>query len=99
MTLKTTSSLLILLLNRDVATLGGRGGGQGAMVPHFNFQTKQGPTVSVSNRDISFYGCLEIIPTRNMTIFTLSVTIFGQFTGAFHFSNYIGEIDHFSLDF
>ena len=69
------------------------------MVPHFNFQTKQGPTVSVSNRDISFYECLEIIPTRNMTIFTLSVTIFGQFTGAFHFSNYIGEIDHFSLDF
>ena len=33
MTLKTTSSLLILLLNRDVATLGGRGGWGGGRGP------------------------------------------------------------------
>ena len=42
--------------------------GSHAPSPHFNFQTKQGPTVSVSNvGDTTFYGCSEI--TRNFTIF------------------------------
>ena len=55
-------------------------------LPHFNFQTKKGPTVSVSNmRGIIFYGCSEIIRTRNFTIFTEYATIFGQFMVAFHF--------------
>ena len=56
----------------------------GIMALHFNFRTKQGPTVSVSNiRVIAFYGCSEIIRTRNFPI--CAVLIFGQFTAAFHF--------------
>ena len=67
--------------------------------PHFNFQTKKGPTVSVSNiRDIAFYGCLEIIRTRSFTIFTVYVQVLDNFRQLFIFSNYIGEIDHFTLD-
>ena len=41
--------------------------GQGAILPspHFNFPTKQGPKVSVSNiRDAAFYGCSEIIRSK-----------------------------------
>ena len=34
--------------------------------------------------------------TRNFTIFTVNATTFWQFTAAFH--NYIGKIDHFTLD-
>ena len=65
-----------------------------------SFQTKKGPTVSGSNiRSIAFYGCLEILRTRNFTIFTVYATSFGQFSAAFHFSNYIGGIDHFTLTF
>ena len=76
------------------------GGSEGPCSPRFYFRTKQGPTVSVSNiRDITFYGCLEIIRTKNFTIFTVYATIFGQFTTTFHLiPNYIGEIDHFTLD-
>ena len=55
--------------------------------------------MSVSNiRNIAFYECSEIIRTRNYIIFTVYGTIFGQFSVAFHFSNYIGEIDHLTLD-
>ena len=36
--------------------------------------------------------------TKNFTFFNAHATIFGQFTAGFHFSNYIGEIDHFTLD-
>ena len=62
------------------------GGARRAMAPHFNFPTKQGPTISVSNtRDVAFYEYSEIIWTRNFTIFNMYVTIFGQFTAAFHF--------------
>ena len=69
--------------NRGVAT---RGDGRGRCPTHFNFRTKQSPTVSVSNiRDIAFYGFSEIIQTRNFTIFTVYATIFGLFTAAFHF--------------
>ena len=58
----------------------------GGWPPHFNFRTKQGPTVSVSNiRDIAFYGCSVIIRTRNFTIFTVYTTIFRQFTAVSHF--------------
>ena len=39
-----------------------------------------------------------IIRTRNFIIFTVYITIFGQFLAAFRFSNYIGKIDHFTLD-
>ena len=62
------------------------GGAVGQWFPHFSYQTKQGPRVSVSNiRDIAFYGCLEIIQTRNFTIFTMYATFFGRFTATFHF--------------
>ena len=61
-------------------------GARRVMTPHFNFRTKQGPKVSVSNiRDIAFYGCSEIIRTRNFTIFTIYATTFGEFTAAFYF--------------
>ena len=56
---------------RDVATRGAGGG-------HAQ--------VSVLNiRNIDFYGCSEIIRTRNFTIFTVYAIIFGQFMAAFHF--------------
>ena len=68
---------------RGVA-IGGETGGMN--LPHFDFRIKQGPTVSVSNiRDIAFYGCSEIIQTRNVTIFSVYATFFGQFTMNFHF--------------
>ena len=70
--------------------------GPGVITPHSNFQTKQGPTVSVSNvRDIAF-GCSEIIRTRSFTIFTGYATIFRQLTHVF--SNYKRELYHFTLD-
>ena len=54
------------------------------MAPHFNFQIKQGPKFSVSNiSDIAFYGCSEIIGTRNFTTLTVYATIFEQFKAAF----------------
>ena len=53
---------------------------------HFKFWTKQGPTSSVSNiGDIAFYGCSEIIWTRNFMMFTVFAIIFGQLTTNFHF--------------
>ena len=56
---------------------------------------KQDPTDSVLNiRHITFYGCSKITRTR---IYRVCYS-FGQFTAAFHFSNYIREIDHFTLD-
>ena len=66
-------------------------------LPHINFQTKQGPTVLVSNvRDTALYGCSEIIQTRYSTIFTVYATVFGQLTHVF--SNFKREIDHLKLD-
>ena len=54
--------------------------------PTSGFRNKQGPTVSVSNiRDIAFCGYSEILRARNLTIFTVSATVFRQFTVAFHF--------------
>ena len=71
------------LYDNGVAT-GGTGGGHGP--PHINFRTKQGPAVSFPNiRDISYYGCSEITRTKNLTIYIVYVTIFGQFTVAFQF--------------
>ena len=65
---------------RGVAIGEGRGAGVCHGPPHFNFQTKQGPKVAVSNiSDIAFYECSEIIGTRNFTTFTVYATIFGQF--------------------
>ena len=73
--------------------------GQEGHAHYFNFQTKQGPTASISNtRDVAFYECSEITQTRNFTIFNAYTTTFGQFTVDFIFSNNIGEIDHFTLD-
>ena len=76
------------VLSRGIVT----GGARGAMPPppphplHFNFWTKQGPKISVSRiRDIGFYGCSEIIRTRNLAIFTLYATSFRQFMAVFRF--------------
>ena len=69
-----------------ISQLGGQGG-HGSSTSISKQKTKQGPAVSVSNiRDITFYGCSEIIlRTRNFTILTAYVTIFGKFTETFHF--------------
>ena len=73
---------IYIYIYRSVAT----GGARGPWPPHFNFRTKQGPTVSVSNiRDIAFYSCSEILRIRNFTIFTVYATIFGKFTTVFYF--------------
>ena len=75
---------------------GWRGGG---MPPHFNFQTKKGPTVSVSNiGDIAFYRSSEIMQTKNLTILPSVLQYLDNLRRLFIFSNYIGEIDHFTLD-
>ena len=67
------------------------------MSPNLNFRANLVLIVSVSNiRNISFYKCSEIVRARNLTIFIVNVTTFGQFMAAFY--NYIGEIDHFTLD-
>ena len=63
------------------------GGARGAMPPptsifepnkvqQFQFQT---------SGDNAFYGCSEIIRTKNFAIFTKYATIFEQFTVPFHF--------------
>ena len=58
-------------------------------------QTQEGPTVSVSNISvIAFYGCSEIIRTRNFTIFTVYATISGQYKAAFHFFKLQNPIVH-----
>ena len=63
---------------------GGEQGGHGRptsisepnKVQQFQFQT---------SGTLLFYGCSEIIQTRNFTIFTVYTTIFGQIKAAFHF--------------
>ena len=68
---------------RRVATVGTSGL---CPPPHFNFRIKQGPTVFISNiRDNAFYGCSEILLTKNFAIFTKYATIFEQLTAPFHF--------------
>ena len=70
----------------------------GTIATYFDFQTKQGPKMLVSNiRDKGFQSS-EIIWTKNFTIFIMYATNFGQFMTAFIFSNYTGKIDHFMLD-
>ena len=92
------------LLINGVATGWGGGGGRGAgdrgsLPSHFNFRTKQGPTVSVLIiTDVAFYGCSEIMRTRNFTIFSAHAKMFWQFTTSFHFSNCLREIHHFTLE-
>ena len=91
---RTNTYTLLPLQGRS--HLGERGAG-GHGPPTSISKPKQGPTISVSNiRDIAFNGCSEIIWTRNFTIFTVYATVFRQYTAT---SNYIGEIDQFTLDF
>ena len=60
----------------------GWGGGAGRPSLQLNFWTKHGSTVSVSNiRNVAFYGCPDIIRTRNIVY----ATIFGQFPNEFSF--------------
>ena len=75
-------------------------GGQGGHGPlHLNFRTKQGPSVSVSNiRDNAFYGCSQIIRTKNFAILPSMLQYLNNLRHLFIFSNCIGEIDHFTLD-
>ena len=50
---------------------GGGGGGKGGMAALLKFPNQTRSTVTFSNiRDIAFYGCSEIIRTRNFRIFT-----------------------------
>ena len=75
-----------MLVKRSIQGLSQLGGQMGHAPPtlsnprHFNFWTKKGSTVSVSNiRDITFYACSEIIWTRNLIVYA---TIFGQYAAA-----------------
>ena len=73
------------LLSRDVAT----GGHRGAMPLTSNPNEKRSNCFSFKHQEYCFldeYCCSEIIWTRNFTTFTLSATIFVQFTAAYHFS-------------
>ena len=71
---------------RCADTGGMREVGKGVHGPHFNLRTKQDPTVSASSiSDIAFYGCSEIMRTRNVKIITVYAIIFGQFAAAFYF--------------
>ena len=55
-------------------------GGDRRLLPfHFNFRTKQGPTVSVSN-----IRCI-VFTDQKFHAFAVYTTIFRQFTAAFHF--------------
>ena len=66
---------------------------------HCHFRTKQGPTVSVLNiRNIGLNRCSDIIWAINFTIFTMYATILENLQWLFIFSNYMGKIDHFTLD-
>ena len=78
-----SNQLFFYFSNRGIANGGGGRGGVGGPCartpsPHFNFRTEQGSKLSHSNiRDIVFYGCSEIMRTKNFTIFTVYATIFG----------------------
>ena len=68
--------------DRGVAT----GGARGPWLPHFNFRTKQGPKVSVSNiTDIAFYGCSEIIQDQKFHNFYRVCYNFWTIYGGFSF--------------
>ena len=77
-------------------------GGQGGIqthLPHFNFRTKKGPTVSVSNiKDIAFYGYSEFIRTSISQLPQCMLPFMHNLRQHFIFSNYIREIDNFTLD-
>ena len=78
-------------ITRGVATQGARG----AMpLPHFNFLTKQGPKVSVSNiRDIAFLQMFRNYTDQKFHNFYSLCYIFWTNYGDFpFFSSYIGEI-------
>ena len=62
-------------------------GPKGAMPPPTAIsEPNKVQNVSVSSiREIAFYGCSEIIRTRNFTFSTVYTTSFGQFMTAFHF--------------
>ena len=70
--------------------------------PHSNFQTKQGPPLSVSVSNIRyflFYWYSEITGTTNLTIFTMDMLHFlDNLRWLLIFSNCIRKIDHFTLD-
>ena len=75
------------------------GGRQGGYAQKLQFlKQKRSNSFSFKHQDIAFYGYSEIMWTKNFTVFTMYGTIFGL-QWLFIFSNYIGEIDHFSLDF
>ena len=68
--------------------------------PYFNFRTKQGPKVSVSNiNDIAFYRSSEILHRPEISqFFPCMLQFLGNLWWLFIFSNYIVEVDHFKMD-
>ena len=79
---------------RGIAT-GGPGGP--CTPPHFNFQTKQGPTVSVSNiRDtgiLLFMGVQKLYRSEISQFLPYMLQFLDKLGQRFIFSNYIGEVD------
>ena len=81
---------------RGIAS-GGPGGPIPPPPPHFNFQTKQGPTVSVSNiRDtgiLLFMGVQKLYRSEISQFLPYMLQFLDKLGQHFIFSNYIGEID------
>ena len=58
---------VLLSSYKQISGVATREGDRGSRPSQFNFRTKQGPTVSITNiTDIAFYRCSEIIRTRNL---------------------------------
>ena len=79
-------------------SLGGTQQGGDASPPlHFNVQTKQGPTVSVSN--IENIACVKKLHGPEISPFLpFMLQFLPNLQRLFTFSNYIGEIGHFEFN-
>ena len=75
--------------------------GQGVIppFPHFNFRTKQGPIASVSKiTDIAFTGIEKLNGPEISRFLPCMLQFLDNVRRLSIFSNYIGKIDHFTLD-
>ena len=70
--------------------------------PHFNFRTKQGPKISVSNiRDIAFMDVQKLYGPEILQFLLCRLQFLENLCSLwrlFIFFNYLGVIDHFTLD-
>ena len=78
----------------------GGGGGHGGPGPlRFNFRAKQGPKISASNiKNIAFLDVQELYGPDISQLLSCMLQFLDNLWRLFIFSNYVGEIDHFTLD-